>query len=116
MASLDARYEKNVAITGIGQSEVGRPSSKSAMRLTLDAALEAISDAGLQRSDIDGVACWPGDNNNGSSFSPVGPNALISALGLQVNWYGGGYEGPGRDSSYFWQWCLPFNACCRSST
>lgn len=88
-------FEKNVAISGIGQSEVGRPSTKSALRLTLDAALEAIADAGLTREDIDGVACWPGDNNNGSSFSPIGPNALISALGLKVNWYGGGYEGPG---------------------
>ena len=92
---FDHRYEKDVAITGIGQSEVGRPSSKSAMRLTLDACLEAIADAGLQRSDIDGVACWPGDNNNGDAFSPVGPSALKSALVLNVNWFGGGYEGPG---------------------
>jgi len=88
-------YEKDVAITGIGQSEVGRPVAKSAMQLTLDACLEAIADAGLTRDDIDGVACWPGDNNNGDAFSPVGPNALISTLGLKVNWYGGGYEGPG---------------------
>ncbi|NIB44103.1 thiolase family protein [Pseudomaricurvus alkylphenolicus] len=87
--------EKQVAITGIGQSEVGRPSALSAMQLTVDAALEAIEDAGLKKSDIDGVACWPGDNNNGSAFSPVGPNALISTLGLNVNWFGGGYEGPG---------------------
>lgn len=92
---FDHRYEKDVAITGIGQSEIGRPSNKSAMRLTLDACLEAIADAGLQRSDIDGVACWPGDNNNGDPFSPVGPSALKSALGLNVNWFGGGYEGPG---------------------
>ena len=92
---FDRRFEKDVAITGIGQSEVGRPSSKSAMRLTLDACLEAIADAGLQRSDIDGIACWPGDNNNGNAFSPVGPTALKSVLGLNVNWYGGGYEGPG---------------------
>lgn len=91
----DELFEKNVAISGIGQSEVGRPSHKSAMRLSVDAALEAIADAGLQRSDIDGVACWPGDNQNGNSFSPVGPNALMTALGLKVNWYGGGYEGPG---------------------
>jgi acetyl-CoA acetyltransferase len=88
-------YEKNVAITGIGQSEVGRPSSKSAMQLTIDAAMEAIADAGLRCEDIDGVACWPGDNQNGNSFSPVGPNALMSVLGLKVNWYGAGYEGPG---------------------
>ncbi|EOG3618428.1 thiolase family protein [Pseudomonas faucium] len=92
---FDHRYEKDVAITGIGQSEIGRPSNKSAMRLTLDACLQAIADAGLQRSDIDGVACWPGDNNNGDPFSPVGPSALKSALGLNVNWFGGGYEGPG---------------------
>lgn len=88
-------FEKNVAITGIGQSEVGRPSTKSAMRLSVDAALQAIADAGLERSDIDGIACWPGDNQNGNSFSPVGPNALMTALGLKLNWYGGGYEGPG---------------------
>lgn len=88
-------FEKNVAVTGIGQSEVGRPSSKPALRLTLDACLEAIADAGLTRDDIDGVACWPGDNAGGASFSPVGPNALLSVLGLKVNWYGGGYEGPG---------------------
>lgn len=92
---FDRVFEKNVAVTGIGQSDVGRPSPKSAMRLTVDACLEAIEDAGLDRSDIDGVACWPGDNNSGDSFSPVGPNALKSILGLNVNWYGGGYEGPG---------------------
>ncbi|MBQ1765337.1 MAG: thiolase family protein [Aquincola sp.] len=91
----DRLWEKNVAITGIGQSEVGRPSSRSAMQLTLDACREAIADAGLKREDIDGVACWPGDNNNGSPFSPIGPNALASVMGLKVDWYGAGYEGPG---------------------
>lgn len=89
------RNEKDVAITGIGQSEVGRPATRSPMRLTIDACLEAITDAGLKATDIDGVACWPGDNNHGNAFSPIGPSALISTLGLQVNWYAGGYEGPG---------------------
>jgi acetyl-CoA acetyltransferase len=88
-------YAKQVVISGIGQSAVGRPLPQSAMRLTLDACLEAISDAGLRREDIDGVACWPGDHNNGDPFSPVGPSALKTALGLNVNWFGGGYEGPG---------------------
>ena len=92
---FDHRYEKDVAITGIGQSEVGRPSDKSAMRLTLDACLQAIADAGLQRGDIDGVACWPGDNNNGDPFSPVGPSALKSALGLNVNWLARATKGRG---------------------
>lgn len=83
------------AITGIGQSEIARPSNRSAMQLTVDAALEAMRDAGLTAADIDGVACWPGDNENGGSFSPVGPLALKSALGIETNWFGGGYEAPG---------------------
>jgi acetyl-CoA acetyltransferase len=83
------------AITGIGQSEIGRPSSRSAMQLTVDAALEAMRDAGLTAGDIDGVACWPGDNDNGNPFSPVGPLALKSVLGIDTKWYGGGYEAPG---------------------
>ena len=87
--------EKGVAITGIGQSEVARPSTKTPLRLTIDACMEAITDAGLKPSDIDGVACWPGDSNNGDAFSPVGPLAIKSVLGLNVNWFGGGYEGPG---------------------
>ena len=91
-----ARFlEKNVAIVGIGQSEVGRPSSRSAMQLTVDAALEAIVDAGLQPKDIDGVCSWPGDNSNGSSFSPVGPLAVLSMFGLDCNWFSGGYEAAG---------------------
>ena len=93
--SFDRLLEKDVAITGIGQSEVGRPSSKSAMKLTIDACKQAIEDAGLHRDDIDGVAAWPGDNNNGDAFSPVGPNAIIGTMGLKVNWFGAGYEAPG---------------------
>ena len=83
------------AITGIGQSEIGRPSLRSAMQLTVDAALEAMRDAGVKAGDIDGIACWPGDNDNGNPFSPVGPLALKSVLGLETRWYGGGYEAPG---------------------
>ncbi|MCU6453129.1 thiolase family protein [Sphingomonas sp. A2-49] len=83
------------AITGIGQSEVARPSSRSAMQLTVDAALEAMRDAGLTSADIDGVACWPGDNDNGNPFSPVGPLALKTVLGIETSWFGGGYEAPG---------------------
>ncbi len=83
------------AITGIGQSEVARPSSRSAMQLTVDAALGAMHDAGLTSADIDGIACWPGDNDNGNPFSPVGPLALKTVLGIDTTWFGGGYEAPG---------------------
>ena len=83
------------ASTGVGQSEIARPSKRSAMELTVDAALGAMRDAGLTNADIDGVACWPGDNDNGNPFSPVGPLALKSVLGIETEWYGGGYEAPG---------------------
>ena len=62
--------EKDTAITGTGQSEVSRGSDKSALELTVDASMHAIADAGLKRSDIDGVATWPGADNNESGFRP----------------------------------------------
>ena len=46
-------------ISGIGQSQVGRRLGRSALSLTVDAALEAIADAGLTTADIDGVRPGP---------------------------------------------------------
>ncbi len=50
--SADYIGEKNVAISGIGQSEVGRPSQQSAMQLTADACFKALADAGLTKDEI----------------------------------------------------------------
>lgn len=98
----DQRYaEKNTAITGIGQSDIARGSSQSALALTIDACLEAIADAGLERRDIDGVATWPGMDYDQSGFAPVGVPQIQDALRLQVNWYGGGPEGPGQFAAIF---------------
>ncbi|MEZ5140452.1 MAG: hypothetical protein R2711_17270 [Acidimicrobiales bacterium] len=47
-------------ISGIGQSDVGRRLGRSGLDLTIDAALEAIADAGLTVADIDGLATYPG--------------------------------------------------------
>ncbi|MET0378313.1 MAG: thiolase family protein [Spongiibacteraceae bacterium] len=101
MGSNQKYFEKNTAITGIGQSEISRGSSKSALELTVDACVEAIADAGLQRSDIDGIATWPGADYNQSGFSPVGIPHIQDALRLQVNWYDGGPEGPGQFAAIF---------------
>src|SRR4051812_20423660 len=72
------------------------------MALTLDAALEAIADAGLQPSDIDGVLSWPGAVSRADGLAPSspgssgpGPHAVIDALRLQPNWHYGGPETPG---------------------
>ena len=47
-------------ISGVGRSASGRRLGRTAMDLTLEAALEAIADAGLTREDIDGIATYPG--------------------------------------------------------
>jgi len=93
--------EKNTAITGVGQSKVTRGSEHSALRLTVDACMEAIKDAGLTRADIDGLATWPGDRGDESGFSPVGCAGLQDALRLKVKWYEGGGEAPGQYGAVF---------------
>jgi acetyl-CoA acetyltransferase len=101
MATNQKFYEKNTAITGIGQSDISRGSPKSALELTVDACLEAIADAGLKRSDIDGITTWPGMDYNQTGFSPVGIPQIQDALRLKVNWYDGGPEGPGQFAAMF---------------
>lgn len=93
--------EKNCAITGIGQSRISRDAGVSALSLTIDAAMGAISDAGLARDDIDGIATWPGAIPDGSGFSPVGIPALQDALRLKVNWYSSTRETAGQFGALF---------------
>jgi acetyl-CoA acetyltransferase len=93
--------EKNVAITGIGQSRVSRDAGVSPLSLTLDAALEAIADAGLERSDIDGMSCWPGDYQDASGMAPVGIPALQDALRLKLGWYSNCRETAGQFGAIF---------------
>ena len=93
--------EKNCAITGVGISEVSRGSEKSSLELTVDAALDAIADAGLTRDEIDGIATWPGGDNNASGFSPVSIPQLQDALRLQLGWYSNGGESPGQYGAVF---------------
>ena len=47
--------ERQVCITGIGQTPAGRPASRSPLQLTLDACLEAIADAGLTPANVNGA-------------------------------------------------------------
>lgn len=79
--------ETSVAITGIGQSAVTRTPGSSALRLTLDACLAAVRDAGLQPADIDGLVSYPGVRDDASGFSPVAVHDVRLALGLRPDWY-----------------------------
>jgi acetyl-CoA acetyltransferase len=88
--------EKSAAITGVGQSEVARPSDRSALELTIDACVAAVEDAGLQFSDIDGLSSWPGYWDEMPGISPVRLEQVINAFGLELNWYDAGRESAGQ--------------------
>ncbi|HCW62061.1 MULTISPECIES: thiolase family protein [Sphingobium] len=98
---MTAYAEKQTAITGIGQSKISRGADKSALGLTIDAALGAIADAGLTRAHIDGMATWPGDRADGSGFSDVGIPALQDALRLKLGWYSNAAETSGQFGALF---------------
>ena len=89
--------ERKAALTGIGQSEVGRRLNRDPLELTVDACLEAIQDAGLSRADIDGVSTYPGGNMPGArGFTGAGVTDVQEALRLDLNWFSGGPELPGQ--------------------
>lgn len=88
--------ESKSAITGIGQSAVGRKLNRSALDLTIEATLEAVADAGLRMSDIDGVSTWPGASTGTPGMSPIGVFELKEALRLELNWFAGGMEAAGQ--------------------
>lgn len=83
----------DVVISGIGQSAIGRKLSQDGLALTVDAALEAIADAGLTVGDIDGLSTFPGRRPDAIPFSPVGTMDLKDALDLKLNWFAGAMEG-----------------------
>ncbi len=88
--------ERRAVISGVGQSQVGRRIYREALDLTLDACLEAIEHAGLDRSDIDGLATYPGNLSIPPGFSGVGIAEVHDALRLDLDWFAGGMELPGQ--------------------
>jgi acetyl-CoA acetyltransferase len=79
-------------ISGVGQSQIGMRLERSPLLLTLDAVNEALSEAGLDISQIDGVSTYPGRSAGMLGFSPIGADELIDALGIKARWYSGGME------------------------
>ena len=88
--------ERGVVITGIGMSAVGRRLKRSEMALTVDACLAAIDDAGLSRSDIDGLAVRPSGWTDVPGFSGPRADDVHDALRLEVDWIGSGPAGNGQ--------------------
>ncbi|MGH9302574.1 MAG: thiolase family protein, partial [Acidimicrobiales bacterium] len=90
-------FEHHAIISGIGQSQIGRRLGRSGIDLTIQAALAAVSDAGLVLSDIDGLATYPGaGGGGGAGFSGPGSPEVHDALRLRLNWHRGGIEGPAQ--------------------
>jgi acetyl-CoA acetyltransferase len=86
----------SAVVSGVGQSDVGRRLGRTPLDLTVDAALEAIADAGLTVADIDGIGTYPGAMDTPPGFSGVGVTEVQDALRLNLNWYTGGIELPGQ--------------------
>jgi acetyl-CoA acetyltransferase len=89
------RFEDAVAITGVGQSAVGRRLGRGGLALTVDAALAAIDDAGLVPADIDGVATYPGESVD-PGFAGCGVWELRDALDLPLRWFVGAPQTSGQ--------------------
>jgi acetyl-CoA acetyltransferase len=94
------RFEHDSVISGIGQSAIGRHLGRSALDLTVDAALAAIKNAGLRREDIDGISTYPGGDSL-TSHGYAGPpsSAVHDALRLQPAWFQAAAELPGQLSA-----------------
>jgi acetyl-CoA acetyltransferase len=90
------KFEDDVALTGIGMSDIGRRLMRSPLSLTVEACTGAVADAGLTMADIDGLSSYPGGGNVGG-FGEGGVTALEAALGVKPVWHNGGIEtfGPG---------------------
>jgi acetyl-CoA acetyltransferase len=102
--------ERRAAVTGIGQSAVGRRLDVDPLLLTADACLAAIEDAGLDRKDIDGVSTYPGGAVGGApGFTGAGVTEVQDMLRLDLNWFCGGPELPGQLGSVI-------NACMAVAT
>jgi acetyl-CoA acetyltransferase/uncharacterized OB-fold protein len=87
------RFEHRSVLSGVGRSALGRRLMVDPLSLTVDACLEAVADAGLALSDIDGLSTYPGPG--GMGMSEGGVTAVEEALRVHPTWINGGGELPG---------------------
>src|ERR1700686_1241616 len=89
--------EQRTIISGIGRSQIGRKLGRGELALTIEAALAAIADAGLEIGDIDGLAAYPGGvMGDSGGFAGPGTPTVQDALRLSLSWHSGGPEGPAQ--------------------
>jgi len=94
------KFEKRVCISGIGMSAVGRRLFRDPVGLTIDACLAAMQDAGLERSDIDGLATHPGPKTS-DGYSGAGVMDVEEVLRVNPKWFLSGGEMPGHSGALY---------------
>src|SRR3990172_8046427 len=79
VTNLSGRY----AIVGIGESDVGRHLGRSGMALHLEAMTRALADAGIDKSEVDGLLTRPSRSEPQFNYSAV----LTGRLGIQPTYF-----------------------------
>ncbi|GAB92419.1 thiolase C-terminal domain-containing protein [Gordonia rhizosphera] len=110
--ATSSKLEDRVAITGIGQSEVGRRLMVDPLTLTVDACEAAIADAGLRLEDIDGLSTYPG-GPIGGGLTEGGTMPVEEILRIRPTWVSGGNEFPGQNGSIIAAMLAVASGLCR---
>ncbi|WP_051461572.1 thiolase C-terminal domain-containing protein [Tomitella biformata] len=105
------RFEDQVAISGVGQSKIGRRLMVDPLSLTVDACLAAVADAGLTLDDIDGLSTYPGRSVGGMSEGGIMP--VEQALRINPTWVNAGAELPGQNGSIIAAMLAVSSGLCR---
>ncbi len=91
------KFEDDVIISGIGQSDVGRRLGRSPLSLTLDAIGAALVDAGLSPPDVGAMMSYPGGGTAlGLGFAGPSLVEVCDAMGIEVDLLMGNFEGPAQ--------------------
>lgn len=83
---MSASIKDKYAIVGVGYTPQGRVPGRTALSFHLDASANAIRDAGLEKSDIDGFICYrhfpPASNEDDLTPAGIAQHLGISPLYL----------------------------------
>ena len=85
----DGRRLRGVAIAGVGLTRQARRLERTSLSVCLEAARLALEDAGMDKTDVDGIAArWPGP---GGTVFEAGSADWAGLLGIHVDWIGDSY-------------------------